>query len=98
MKEGRGARLGRYIAKSITQYSSPKFQKAVKSPSYIKTIKQILSKEFRPRRRGSPNPDHNKSALENISYEDFHICNPEHYAALLIERGHFNYNAGTAIG
>lgn len=96
MKEGRGVRLGKYIAKSINQYSTPQFQEAVKSPSYIGTIKQVLSKDFEPRKKGNPNLDKNKSALEDIPYEKFHICNPKHYAALLIERGHLNYNARTA--
>jgi hypothetical protein len=42
-KIGRGAMLGRYIAKSIHQYSTPEFKKAVKSPSYIRRIKKIFS-------------------------------------------------------
>jgi hypothetical protein len=94
---GRGARLGKYIAKSIKQFSSPEFQEAVKKPSYIETIRRILSEaDFEPRKRGSPNPKNNKSLLEQIPYDEFNICHPEHYAALLIERGHINYNARTA--
>ena len=96
MKEGRGARLGKYIAKSINQYSSPEFQEAVKKPSYKIILRKILSADFNPRKRGSPNPKPNKSELEQIPYEEFNIANPEHYAALLRERGHINYNAGTA--
>ena len=91
---GRGERLGMYIAKAIKQFSTPEFQEAVKDASYIETIKKVMSREFKTRKKGEPNP--NKSELEKIPYEDFNIANPEHYAILLRERGHVNYNARTA--
>jgi hypothetical protein len=93
---GRAARLGKYIAKSIKQYTSSEFQEAVQKSSYKRTIKRILSEDFKPRKKGDPSPNRNKSALESIPYETFNIANPKHYAALLIERGHFNYSANTA--
>ncbi len=96
MREGRGARLGKYIAKSINQYSTPEFQEAVKKPSWKKIVREILSSDFVSRKEGSKNPVSNKSELEEIPYEEFNIDNPKHYAALLRERGHINYNAGTA--
>lgn len=40
---GRGARLGKYIAKSIKQFSSPEFQEAVKKPSYIEATSYITN-------------------------------------------------------
>ncbi|MDD5191858.1 MAG: hypothetical protein PHH54_00300 [Candidatus Nanoarchaeia archaeon] len=92
MREGRAAGLGKYIAKSIRQYAA-----LINDPSYAKTIKRILSEEeFKPRKKGSPNPKKNKSALAGIPYDEFDVSIPEHHAALLIERGHFNYNADTA--
>lgn len=94
---GRGVRLGKYIAKAINQFSSPEFQEAVKKPFYKEAIRKILSEEdFEPRKKGSPNPRNNKSLLEQIPYDKFHICHPEHCAALLTEIGHHYYNANTA--
>lgn len=49
---GRGARLGKYIAKSINQFSTPEFQEAVKKPSYKEVIRKILSQEdFKSRKK-----------------------------------------------
>jgi hypothetical protein len=96
MIEGRGERLGKYIAKSINQFADPEFQKVVKDPSYKQRFIEIMKIPFEPRQQGQPNPKQNISTLEDIPYEEFHIKNPEHYAALLRERGHMKYNANTA--
>lgn len=88
--------LGKYIAKAINQFSSIEFQEAVKKPDYIKTIIKVMSVSFESRKKGAQNPKQNKCELENIPYDEFHIANPVHYAALLRERGHLKYNADTA--
>ncbi len=88
--------LGKYIAKAINQFSTSEFQEAVKDPSYIQTIKKIMSVPFESRKEGSPNPKQNKSELEKIPYDKFNIANPAHYAVLLRERGHTKYNAKTS--
>lgn len=92
MTEGRAERLGKYIAASIRQYAL-----LIKDPNYIGEVKRLLSEQgFEPRRRGGPNPKNNRSPLEDIPYDKFDIKKPEHHVALLIERGHLNYNAATA--
>ena len=96
VKEGRGERLGRYIAKSLNQLSDPEFQEAVKNPIYLETIKKIMSIPFVARKQGDPNPKENVSELEDIPYDEFNIANPIHHAALLRERGHMKYNADTS--
>lgn len=95
-KLGRGKLFGIYLAKTIHQFSSPEFQEAVKSPSYIETIKELMSVPFEARKEGDPSPRQNKSELEQIPFDEFHIANPAHYVALLRERGHMKYNAPTA--
>jgi len=87
--------LGKYIAKAINQFSTSEFQEAVKNPSYIQTIKEIMNVPFKPRKEGNSSPEQNKSELERISYNEFNIADPVHYAALLRERGHMKYNADT---
>ena len=96
MEKDRSVILGKYIAKAINQFSTPEFQEAVKAPSYIQTIKKIMSVPFESKKKGSPNPEQNKSELEKIPYDKFNIANPVHYVALLRERGHTKYNAKTA--
>ena len=95
-KGGRGSNLGKYIGKAIRQFSDPEFQEAVKQPSYIETIIEIMSLPFEKRREGDPSPVGNVSKLKDIPYDEFHIKYPEHYAALLRERGHMKYNADTS--
>jgi hypothetical protein len=91
MKEGRAERLGEYIAREIIQIS-----RFLEDPTYTERVKQVLSTyEFKTRKKGDP-PIGNESLLEGVFLEAFNIANPEHFAALLLERGHLNYNAHTA--
>ena len=96
VKDGRGRRYAKFRAKVVTQLSDPDFHKAVMLPSYIETIKQVMSVPYIKRRQGDPNPKSNVSELEDIPFDEFHIKHPSHYAAFLREGGHFNYNANTA--
>ena len=95
-REGRGKRYARFRAKVVNQLSDPEFHKAVVLPSYMETIKQVMSVPYVKRKKGEPNPSGNVSELSDIPFDEFHIKYHEHYGLFLREGGHFQYNADTA--
>jgi len=96
MKNGRGVRLGKYIARAIKQLADPDFQDAVRNPVYMRQFKKFLNPNFETRKKGQPKTKGYESELEKIPYEKFNICLPKHFAVLWREYCHIGYNASTA--
>ena len=93
---GRGVRLGKYIAKAIIQFSKPDFQEAMENPVYMKKFKKSMKPDFEAKKKDAPKTEAHESELEKIPYETFNVCCPEHLGALLRESCHMAYNAYTA--
>ena len=93
---GRGARLGKYFAKAIVQFSTPDFQGAMENPLYMRKFKKSMKPDFEAKKKDAPKTEAHESELESIPYETFNICCPEHLGALLRESCHLAYNVRIA--